>query len=138
MARKDSDHQKKSMSLLFRGKAIFKPLNTGRIDEHVACVPGDDLQRFVSSADFLLQLFQRTDRQLVVLGQRGDKAVASVRPEPDRVAGEKVLVVNEIDHVAPGVAGDEQALDLDISDLKDLAVAQQDLFVLHPDHWQFI
>ena len=38
MARKDSDHQKKSMSLLFRGKAIFKPLNTGRIDEHVACV----------------------------------------------------------------------------------------------------
>ncbi|MBP3873917.1 MAG: MBL fold metallo-hydrolase [Lachnospiraceae bacterium] len=38
MARKDSDHQKQSMSLLFRGKAIFKPLNTGRIDEHVACV----------------------------------------------------------------------------------------------------
>ena len=57
---------------------------------------------------------------------------------PDRVAGEKVLVVNEIDHVAPGVAGDQQALDLDIADLKDLAVAQQDLFVLHPDHWQFI
>jgi glyoxylase-like metal-dependent hydrolase (beta-lactamase superfamily II) len=38
MARKDSDNQKKSMSLLFRGKAIFKPLNTGRIDERVACV----------------------------------------------------------------------------------------------------
>jgi len=26
MARKDSEHQKKSMSMLFRGKAIFKPL----------------------------------------------------------------------------------------------------------------
>jgi len=38
MARKDSEHQKKSMSRLFRGKAIFKPLNTGRIDERVACV----------------------------------------------------------------------------------------------------
>jgi len=38
MARKDSEHQKKSMSKLFRGKAIFKPLNTGRIDEHVTCV----------------------------------------------------------------------------------------------------
>ena len=38
MARKDSEHQKKSMSRLFRGKAIFKPLNTGRIDEQVACV----------------------------------------------------------------------------------------------------
>ncbi|MCR4722423.1 MAG: MBL fold metallo-hydrolase [Eubacteriales bacterium] len=38
MARKDSEQQKRSMSRLFRGKAIFKPLNTGRIDEHVACV----------------------------------------------------------------------------------------------------
>ncbi len=38
MARKDSENQKRSMSRLFRGKAIFKPLNTGRIDEHVACV----------------------------------------------------------------------------------------------------
>ncbi|MBR2810853.1 MAG: MBL fold metallo-hydrolase [Solobacterium sp.] len=38
MAKKDSEHQKKSMSMLFRGRAIFKPLNTGRIDEHTACV----------------------------------------------------------------------------------------------------
>ena len=38
MARKDSEHQKKSMSALFRGKAIFKPLNTGWIDDNVACV----------------------------------------------------------------------------------------------------
>lgn len=38
MARKDSDDQNKSMSKLFRGRAIFKPLNTGRIDERVACV----------------------------------------------------------------------------------------------------
>ena len=38
MSRKDSDNQKKFMSLLFRGKAIFKPLNTGRIDERVGCV----------------------------------------------------------------------------------------------------
>ena len=38
MARKDSDNQKKSMSAMFRGRAIFKPLNTGLIDKHVACV----------------------------------------------------------------------------------------------------
>ena len=38
MARKDSENQKQSMSKLFRGKAIFKPLNTGWIDAHVACV----------------------------------------------------------------------------------------------------
>ena len=38
MAKKDSDNQKKSMSAMFRGRAIFKPLNTGWIDERVACV----------------------------------------------------------------------------------------------------
>ena len=38
MAKKDSENQKTSMSRLFRGKAIFKPLNTGRIDDRVACV----------------------------------------------------------------------------------------------------
>ena len=38
MARKDSENQKKSMSALFRGKAIFKPLNTGWINENVACM----------------------------------------------------------------------------------------------------
>ena len=38
MARKDSENQKKTMSLMFRGKEIFKPLNTGWINAHVACV----------------------------------------------------------------------------------------------------
>ena len=38
MARKDSDNQKRSMSAMFKGRAIFKPLNTGRIDDRVACV----------------------------------------------------------------------------------------------------
>ncbi len=38
MARKDSDNQKRSMSALFRGRAIFKPLNTGWIDTGVAFV----------------------------------------------------------------------------------------------------
>ena len=38
MAKTDSENQKKSMSRMFRGRAIFKPLNTGRIDDRVACV----------------------------------------------------------------------------------------------------
>ena len=38
MAKKDSEQQKVSMSALFRGRAIFKPLNTGHIDERVASV----------------------------------------------------------------------------------------------------
>ena len=38
MAKKDSQEQKIGMSLLFRGRAIFKPLNTGRIDDRVGCI----------------------------------------------------------------------------------------------------
>ena len=38
MARKDSQEQKIGMSLLFKGRAIFKPLNTGKIDDKVSCV----------------------------------------------------------------------------------------------------
>ena len=38
MSRKASQFQKRVMSLMYRGKEIFKPLNTGWIDEHVACV----------------------------------------------------------------------------------------------------
>jgi len=38
MSRFDSRMQEKFMSWLFRGKEIFKPLNTGRIDEHVSCI----------------------------------------------------------------------------------------------------
>ena len=38
MSKKDSQMQKVSMSLIYRGKEIFKPLNTGWIDEHVSCI----------------------------------------------------------------------------------------------------
>ena len=38
MSRKATEFQKKEMSRMYRGKEIFKPLNTGWIDEHVACV----------------------------------------------------------------------------------------------------
>ncbi|WP_405357011.1 MBL fold metallo-hydrolase [Ruminococcus sp.] len=38
MSKKASNFQKKVMSLVYRGKEIFKPLNTGRIDDNVACV----------------------------------------------------------------------------------------------------
>ena len=38
MSRKDTEFQRKTMSKLYRGTQIFKPLNTGRIDEHVSCI----------------------------------------------------------------------------------------------------
>lgn len=38
MSKQASESQEKLMSRIFRGKEIFKPLNTGRIDERVSCV----------------------------------------------------------------------------------------------------
>lgn len=38
MSKKATEFQKKFMSRAYRGKEIFKPLSTGRIDEHVACI----------------------------------------------------------------------------------------------------
>ncbi len=38
MSKKATEFQKKEMSRMYRGKEIFKPLNTGWIDKHVACV----------------------------------------------------------------------------------------------------
>ena len=38
MSRKATEFQKKEMSKMYRGKGIFKPLNTGWIDENVASV----------------------------------------------------------------------------------------------------
>ena len=38
MSKKAIEFQKKEMSRMYRGKEIFKPLNTGWVDEHVACV----------------------------------------------------------------------------------------------------
>ena len=38
MSKKATEFQRQAMSRMYRGKEIFKPLNTGWIDENVACV----------------------------------------------------------------------------------------------------
>ena len=38
MSKKATEFQKKEMRKMYRGTEIFKPLNTGWVDEHVACV----------------------------------------------------------------------------------------------------
>ena len=38
MSKKATEFQRREMSRRYRGKEIFKPMNTGWIDEHVACV----------------------------------------------------------------------------------------------------
>ena len=73
---------------------------------------GNDPDRLVPCAEVLFQLFKRLYCQLVVLRQRTDEAVAADRTEPDRISGEKVLVIDQVDQVAPGMAGDQDAFDL--------------------------
>ena len=50
MAKKDSNFQVKFMSFVFRGKEIFKPLNTGFIDEKVGCI-----REYVANVYFFIQ-----------------------------------------------------------------------------------
>ena len=38
MSKQASQFQEKIMPIIYRGKGIFKPLNTGWIDEHVGCI----------------------------------------------------------------------------------------------------
>lgn len=38
MSKQASESQEKFMSRFFRGKGIFKPLNTGYLDDHVSCI----------------------------------------------------------------------------------------------------
>ncbi len=38
MSKKATEFQRKAMGRMYRGKGIFNPLNTGWIDDHVACV----------------------------------------------------------------------------------------------------
>ena len=38
MSKKATEFQRREMSRMYRGKEIFTPMNTGWIDEHVACV----------------------------------------------------------------------------------------------------
>ena len=49
MSRKATEFQKKEMSRMYRGKEIFKPLNTGWIDANVACGDRGDGGRAVSA-----------------------------------------------------------------------------------------
>ena len=39
MSKKATEFQKKEMSKMYRGKEIFKPLNTGWIDENARAAP---------------------------------------------------------------------------------------------------
>ena len=48
MSKEATEFQKKEMSKMFRGKEIFKPLNTGWVDGHVGAVEVDSKDKLCS------------------------------------------------------------------------------------------
>ena len=103
-----------------------------------AGMPGNDLHGPLSCAKVLFQFLKRPDGQLVVFRQRGQKTVSAVNAKPDCISGEEILIIDKIDHVAPGVAGNEDTLDLDIADVNNLPVLQKHLLIIHFDKRKLI
>lgn len=81
MSKQVSEFQEKSMSLIYRGKGIFKPLNTGWIDERVSCI-----REFV--VNFLCAMAERFPGGMITfdavnaLGLKGINA--EVKPAGDK------------------------------------------------------
>ena len=101
-------------------------------------VTGDDLYGLFSRTEILFQFLQRPDSQLVILCKSAEKAVAAVHTEPDRIAGEQILIVNEINHMPPSMAWDQDTLDFDVTDVNDLSVFQKDLLIVSFDQRELI
>ena len=65
-----------------------------------------------AAAQLLLQRCQRTDGKLVVLRQRGKKAVAPACAQPNRVTREQIAVIEQINQMSPGMARHQHGLHL--------------------------
>ena len=76
---------------------------------------------------------QVTAQPAIVLCQRGNEAISAICAEPQRVAGKQILIVNEVDHMTPGMTGNKEAFDFDAVNVENLAVMQQHLFVVNGD-----
>ena len=79
---------------------------------------------------FLLQSSKRAFGKLIVLSQGMDKTIASVGTKPERITGEEIRIVYQIDHMSPSVAGAEKALNPDSVNIQHLPGCQQNTFVI--------
>ena len=117
--------------LLFKTIADLIPVRKCKIQTvRPTRMSRDDDRAPFSGSQLLLQRRQRTERKLIVLGQSVEKAIASIHAEPDRIAGKQVGVIDQIDHMSPGMAGDQERLNPDIPDIENIAVFQQDFSII--------
>ena len=56
----------------------------------------------------LLQFRQRPLREFIVLCQGIDEAVTAVCSEPDRIPCKQIFVIDQVNHMSPGMAGDKK------------------------------
>ena len=103
-----------------------------------AGVTGDEIWMQPTFSQLFLQQSQRLHRQLVILCQRRNKAVAAVRAEPDSIAGKEIFPVHKVYHVPPCMTGNQKTLDPDAVNVKYLPIVQQYLFVVDRHLRQFI
>ncbi len=96
MSKKATEFQRKAMSKMYRGKEIFKPLNTGWIDENVACV-----REWVAKVNFddepeLAMKFRVSSIPMLVLSKNGKIISTSVGYRPkDEILNELKLYMNQ-------------------------------------------
>ena len=88
------------------------------------CVTGNEQRMQPTFSQLFLQQSQRLHRQLVILCQCGNKAVSTVRTEPEGIAGKEIFPVHKVYHVPPCMTGNEKALDPDPVDVDDLTIVQ--------------
>ena len=96
MSKKATEFQRKAMSKMYHGKEIFKPLNTGWIDENVACV-----REWVAKVNFddepeLAMKFKVSSIPMLVLFKNGKIISTSVGYRPkDEILNELKLYMNQ-------------------------------------------
>ena len=103
-----------------------------------AGVPGENYGMQIPGTQLFLQRRQGAHRQLVVLGQHIDEALAPVRAKPEGVAGKKVAVVYEVDQMPSGVARDQEALHPDALDVQHLPIFQKYPLIVRFHHGQLV
>ena len=94
MPAKESNRQDKMLSRLFKGKGILKPMDTGWVDDHVACVREKAANVFFYTKDEITIMidaggdYDRLSEKMVWLGIKPDDVIDILltHQDPDRAS----------------------------------------------------
>ena len=90
-----------------------------------SCMSCDDFRRKLPLSEQPFELLQRLFCKFIVLCKGIDETVSAVRTEPDRIPGKQIRIIDQIDHVSPCMAGNQDRFHADIPDLKYLSILQK-------------